>query len=172
MHEFLKEQDDHVNWVIPRVYSEFDWRTDNYIAKECNADGGLFDAKYLDPMFRTKIFNHLLESQYLSLQKETCRMVADLFAQHNLSFRLSHINVVVHGYHRICLVWFCRSGEYIFDFVWDSNPIDTLEPCYKLALVSPCGEHLEGDILHDTVRFFEEEKPLPKWFIDGLSRDS
>lgn len=172
MYDLFKERDLHCRKIVPRLFSEFDHRTDHYIAKQCSESSGALERKYLDPIERTRIFEMLMKEDYISHLKSTVEEVKTLFERYNLQFRLNEIDVVIHGFENICLVWSTRTHELVMDFMWDSTAFDRLPPVYKISLISSCGEFLQGDILNDTIRIFETDITLPTWFTDGLSRDS
>ena len=165
------EYNRHVKNLKFIVFDDFTPRSDAEIAKLSTR--GFLPREFENPINRADVFFDLIEKNYNTKFRQAVDSVKDLFAKHNLSFRLIDIPACMHGYRRMTMLWNSKGNEYVFDFFFDTSEDDPFDSFYRLGCLDSCGTPINGDILHENSRqIFEDNSDLPSWFVDGLRANS
>lgn len=160
----------HVRKIRAKIYPIFTQRTKEFIA-ERSTEGYMSRLVEAD-IVQSTIFFKLIDEQYLSVLYDLTNKIKTIFDSHGIEFRLYDIGEVRHGFQHLTFLWNSRGGEYIFDFCFDSAQHNTFPSYYKIGLINSCGELVDGDILHGSAQYFEDNSDLPQWFIDGLRHNT
>ena len=164
------EFNSHLRKVRTRLYPEFTKRTKDYIAE--HSPDGYMHRMHENDIVRSDLFFRLIDEQYLSVLYGIGDTIKTLFDSHGIGFRLYDIGEVRHGYQHLTFLWNAGGNEYIFDFSFDSAQHNPFDSYYKTGLINSCGEIVDGDMMHGSGQYFEDNADLPQWFIDGLRQNT
>jgi hypothetical protein len=164
-----KEIPVHLAKVKLVLYTDFEERTDEIIAAACT--DGYLSRRFEDPIVRAQTFFDAIEKYYIAKLDEAVQNITEIFREYSIESRLYDVHKCLHGFQRITLLWNLKGKEYYCDVQFDSSNDDPLDSFYRVGVLDGCGELIDGDILTNQIRFFDEGE-LPFWFTDGLSTDS
>lgn len=161
------EYDHHIVKLRNPVFEDFSNRAADDVA--ARSSEGFLPRKMESPIDRAEVFYELIENEYNSKLRNAIENTKSLFAKHGLLFRLYDIEECLHGFHRLTLLWSVPSSKvYVFDFLFDSSRENPFESFYRLTELDSAGTPINGDVVNETIKLFEDESPLPEWFVNGL----
>lgn len=162
---------DHLPNVYPRVFEDFTVRTDNRIAA-ISSERGVLAKEFEKKITYNTLLAQLIDQQYMGLLYETVEKVKALFERHGLLFRLYDIDRVIHGFHRLSLIWNVQGKEIVFDFLFDSSTDEPFDSFFRLVALNSSGNVTHGDTITGTVNLIDEDPDFPSWFYSAIQRNS
>lgn len=163
--------ENHLPNVYPRIFEDFTVRTNNHIAS-ISSKNGVLAKEYEKKIAYNSLLATLIDQQYMGLLYETTEKVKAIFERHGLLFRLYDIHRVIHGYHRLSLIWFVGSKEIVFDFLFDSSTEEPFDSFFRLVELNSSGNITNGDTITGKVNILDEDPDFPSWFYSAIRRNS